>query len=42
MQTDLDYYLLINVVFIDVVLILIITEQFLKDKNEKRKNNGNN
>jgi hypothetical protein len=42
MQTDLDYYLLINVVFIDVVLILIITEQFLKDKNQKRKNNGNN
>jgi hypothetical protein len=42
MQTSLDYYLLINVVFIDVVLILIIMEQFLKDKNEKKEKNGNN
>jgi len=42
MQTDLDYYLLMNVVFLDVILILIITEQFIKDKNEKNGKNGNN
>lgn len=42
MQTDLDYYILLNVVFLDVILILIITEQFIKDKNEKNGKNGNN
>ena len=42
MLTSLDFYLLINVVFIDVVLILIIVEQLIRDKNEKRKKNGNN
>lgn len=42
MLTSMDFYLLVNVVFIDVVLILIIMEQLLKDKNEKKGKNGNN